>query len=874
MVTSSSIANATIALGASYDSSKFILGDAVHDKIQLVPKLTQTEVAHLAKASNVSVGYKVYNVTSKKLLQWDSSDWIPVNDTVAGHLAANTAAGQTVIKICDTASPTPGQVLTATSATTAVWADGGGGGPTVTNASYTTLIGNGTDTTIPVSHNLNTESVVYGIWEATGQKRVVDCSVSIVSVNALSFHFNTAPAAGAYRVTIISAVFSNAVPVPPGVPDQTGHDGKFLKTDGFNATWQIAPTGIPSMTGQSGKYLTTDGNVPYWYPVPTWMANPMSASGDIIIGGAVGAAGRLGKGTEGQVLTTSGNTLSWTTQVPSVAGNSGKFLTNDGTNTSWGTIANLLNIDGTVSNKLLSNNGTTTTWVVNTTPPDITGQAGKFLTNNGTVTSWSSISQVPSPSGHSGHVLTNDGGTWFWRKVAEVLPSLTGQTGKYLTNNGTDISWDNPPTGFDNPMTTLGDLIVADSLGNAIRLARGTTGQFLSVLGNGSLGWANTLDNPMTTYGDIIYGGSSGTPTRLGIPASGYFLGSNGSVPTWVQGNLVPTVSGQTGKWLTNNGTIAQWSSFTMIPDFTGQNGKYLSTDGSNVSWTTIPAGFANPMISAGDMISATAGGNASRLPIGSDGQFLTVASGQPAWTTIQTLPSQTGHNGQFLTSNGTAASWSQVYQVPTVTGNAGKFLGTSDGITYGWMLVPNVLPTMTGQGGKYLSTDGTSANWIPYNGLPDLSGNSGKILSTDGVTSFWIAPSGASGGSLSRLPIVVTSSVLTVTSDEIKVVDTTCKTFQIQGISSDIPCRVRIYATNTAAVLDRSRLSTLDPTGDHQMYFEAILSQAVPSISCSPMPTCANLDTPITTNIYMTIQNLSTITSAVTITLDLMKFE
>lgn len=46
--------------------------------------------------------------------------------------------------------------------------------------------------------------------------------------------------------------------------------------------------------------------------------------------------------------------------------------------------------------------------------PSQTGNGGKFLTTDGTSLSWASVSQVPSVVGESGKVLTTDGTTYFW----------------------------------------------------------------------------------------------------------------------------------------------------------------------------------------------------------------------------------------------------------------------------------------------------------------------------------------------------------------------------------------------------------------------------------------------------------------------------
>lgn len=907
MTTTQYTANASIPIGSAYDTANNILGNILSDgKIEVIPKLTAEQFSVISKQSqSLKTGYKIFNVTQKRLFMWDGGGWGVINDAIAGALAANTSAGQTVVYVANTTAPNAGQVLTATSATEAVWADAtGGGGPLPTNASYTTLIGNGIDSTITITHNLNTEAIIYGVWEATGLKRSVDSSVSLLSTNAIQLHFNTVPATGEYRVTIISSVFSNAIVIPPSLPDQIGNNGKFLATDGSNASWQFTPSPVPSpsghsgqflgndgtiffwsdvptelpaQSGNSGRYLATNGSAPSWQVIPTWMANPMSSSGDIIIGGTAGAAGRLGAGTEGQVLTVSGTTLTWTTQVPAMTGQSGKFLTNNGVLPSWTSFNEVPTITGPDSGKLLSNNGSIPTWITNTNPPDVTSQGGKFLTNNGSLVSWGTILQVPTPVGQYGKILTNDNASSFWGTLDSLMPSQTGKTGQFLTTNGSVISWNDPPSGFANPMTSVGDIIIGGVSGAAGRTGIGTSGQVLTVVG-GVPTWSTitAMINPMTTIGDLIVGSTSGVAARLSNPGAGYFLGSNNSAPaSWVQGNLIPTVSGHTDQWLYSNGTTASWQSLTQIPTQTTHSGQYLTTDGSNVSWATIPSGFSNPMNSIGDLIIGTTAGAATKLSVGTAGQILAVVAGAPGWiNNVIGLPAQSGNNGKYLTTNATTASWSQIYQVPSVVGFAGKFLGTPDGITYSWMDVPGVIPSITGQGGKYLSTDGSTYFWTPYSGLPSLTGQTGKILTTDGVTSFWIDPAGAGAGILSRLPIVVTSSSLALLTDEILTVNTTCKTFQIQKLTASSPCRLRIYATSTAATLDRARLASVNPTGDHKMYFEAIFTAAVPSIVCTPIPTCSNQDITITTDIYMTIQNTGSTTAPIVLTFELMKFE
>ena len=53
------------------------------------------------------------------------------------------------------------------------------------------------------------------------------------------------------------------------LPDQAGNSGKFLTTNGTEASWATIEVGdaLPTQTGQSGKYLTTNGSSASWNSV-------------------------------------------------------------------------------------------------------------------------------------------------------------------------------------------------------------------------------------------------------------------------------------------------------------------------------------------------------------------------------------------------------------------------------------------------------------------------------------------------------------------------------------------------------------------------------------------------------------------------------
>jgi hypothetical protein len=91
----------------------------------------------------------------------------------------------------------------------------------------------------------------------------------------------------------------------------------------------------------------------------------------------------------------------------------------------------------------------------------------------------------------------------------------------------------------------------------------------------------------------------------------------------------------------------------------------YVTADGINETLDDAISlgllGFQSPLTTEGDLLSFISGEN-TRLPIGSEGQLLTVVSGVPAWAAPPvTLPDQSGQSGEYLSTNGTSASWRRI---------------------------------------------------------------------------------------------------------------------------------------------------------------------------------------------------------------------
>ena len=67
---------------------------------------------------------------------------------------------------------------------------------------YSTTIGNGSSTSIAVTHNLNTRAIVWQLYDSTSFADVV-CDAVRTNANTLTLTFATAPTSGQYTVTVI-----------------------------------------------------------------------------------------------------------------------------------------------------------------------------------------------------------------------------------------------------------------------------------------------------------------------------------------------------------------------------------------------------------------------------------------------------------------------------------------------------------------------------------------------------------------------------------------------------------------------------------------------------------------------------------------------
>lgn len=112
--------------------------------------------------------------------------------------------------------------------------------------------------------------------------------------------------------------------------------------------------------------------------------------------------------------------------------------------------------------------------------PAQSGQSGKFLTTNGTSVSWATVNALPSQTSQSGKFLTTNGTSASWASIPTEIPSQSGNSGKFLTTNGSAVSW-----------ATV----------NALPSQTGQSGKFLTTNGT-TASWAESSGSTITYWVD------------------------------------------------------------------------------------------------------------------------------------------------------------------------------------------------------------------------------------------------------------------------------------------------------------------------------------------------------------------------------------
>lgn len=127
--------------------------------------------------------------------------------------------------------------------------------------------------------------------------------------------------------------------------------------------------------------------------------------------------------------------------------------------------------------------------------------------------------------------------------------------------------------------------------------------------------------------------------------------------------------------------------------------------------------------------------------------------------------------------------------------------------------------------------------------------------------------PQGPAGSGFSRTTATITTASIAVNTTAQGTVSLS-KSFRVTRVTTDVPARVRLYATAAQRDADAARATGTAPIGDHGLIMEVITGVGLLSLMISPQADGSNLDASPSANIPYNITNIGTSTTAINVTL------
>ena len=401
------------------------------------------------------------------------------------------------------------------------------------------------------------------------------------------------------------------------------------------------PTRLP--VGASSQVLTVVGTTPTWImPLPPGLQNPMTTPGDLIVGGSAGAPTRIGIGPDGYVLTLLGGMPAW--RAPAGGAGGGGNMDNPmsalGDLIVGGAAGAPQRLAASTNTHILTLVAGTPQWVAPswTTNPMTTkgdlilgddpggtpirlalGTAGQVLTIAGGMPTW----QTPT-SGSMANPMTSVGDLIIGGTAGLPGRLGIGTNGYVLTVAAGVPVWQAVTGGVTWPLLAPDGLSTAPSysfasapavglfLGGADLVLTADAGRVLRFTSSGAACWVMDATGMLTPAVDgAVDVGSAALRVRdLHLSRQTVYAALGGAPVTPAAGKIV--VYGKSDK-------------------------KIYAKDDAGLE-TLLGSGLGNPMSAPGDLITGGTAGAPTRLAIGAANQVLTVISGVPTWQTVTPL--------------------------------------------------------------------------------------------------------------------------------------------------------------------------------------------------------------------------------------------
>ena len=460
------------------------------------------------------------------------------------------------------------------------------------------------------------------------------------------------------------------------LPTQTGNSGKYLTTDGTNASWATSAAGLTistDTTTNASRYLTftatTSGVISSENVSTALYFNP--SSGSLTATTFVGA------------LTGNASTATLATSSTNLAGGAGGSL------------------------PYQTGSGATTFLAA--------GSNGQYLTLSGGVPTWSSLTYVSSFSGGTTGLTPNTAttgavtlaGTLAVANGGTGVTSSSGASSVVLRDANVNVTANDFYEGFTNvaaagTTTTLTaastpNYVVTGSGGQTYKLPDATT------LPTGAI---YTFNNNQTS-GAITVQNSSGTLV-VSVPSGGFveiiLLTNSVAAGTWDYHFQAPS--------------NVSWSTNTF-----SYSGSITNATWNGVSIGAIYGGTGQTSYTTGDILYASATNTLSKLAAGTNGYVLTLSGGVPTWastasSTTITDDTSTNSTRYINFTSATSGTLSTIYTSSTkLQYNPSTGLLSSPSLAITGTLSAN---GSTGTAGYVLTSNGSSAAYwaAPSTGL------------------------------------------------------------------------------------------------------------------------------------------------------------